>query len=334
MKHGSILAVVSLLLLSAPLQARESHEIGPMLAGSILDIPRDGIGDEYFDNDDHGWIRLQSDREWRAIQEYDVQILAGHHVTAATISGRIFAGNPLDYGLRTFEFLLYEGDGVGKTFDFQRAATLVGSAQYHPPSEMHLYFSFDATDEVRALVDSGATHIGLRVQSTSMINPVNCLEPIQCSLAVDADPPDGSGPFCLGDGSTVDCPCLANGGPGEGCLTSSGQGGRLTGSGIADTGADTFVLEVAGGPAGRPGLLFQGTATAAPLPFGDGLRCVKPTLRHPVKVLSGAGTCSYSGLGADASSGETLSYQYWFRDPAGFCGGGFNVTGGWMVTWL
>ena len=145
----------------------------------------------------------------------------------------------------------------------------------------------------------------------------------------------GSG-YCFGDGlplggTSSGCPCT-NGGPGEGCMTSSGTGAALTASGNADVGSDTFVLNVAGAPGGKPGLFFQGS-TQVNNPIGNGIMCVTSTSRYPVQFLSASGTVSASGLGANATSGASLNYQYWFRDTKNSCGGGFNFTGGWTLTW-
>ena len=139
--------------------------------------------------------------------------------------------------------------------------------------------------------------------------------------------------YCFGDGSGAACPCGATGGAGEGCMTTSGSGASLAGGGNADVNADTFSLSVAGAPAGKPGLFFQGN-TMTMNPMGDGIMCSNSTSRYGVQFLSGAGAASISGLGANSASGASTNYQFWFRDPANSCGGGFNYSNGWTVTWL
>jgi hypothetical protein len=75
---------------------------------------------------------------------------------------------------------------------------------------------------------------------------------------------------------------------------------------------------------------------AAPVVFGDGLRCVGSPL-----VRLGAGTAFFGlfdqsfGHGAGAGSG-TFFYQLWFRNtPIGFCNptAAFNLSNGRMILW-
>jgi len=146
----------------------------------------------------------------------------------------------------------------------------------------------------------------------------------------------GSG-YCYGDGSGTVCPCAALGGAGEGCLTTSGTGASLVGSGSASVTQDTLVLSVSGGPANKPGIFFQGNnqlngglGNAA----GDGLLCTAGgTIRYDVNFLDASGTASQGGFGINAAAGTTRNYQYWFRDTGNACGGGFNFTNAWTVTW-
>ena len=65
--------------------------------------------------------------------------------------------------------------------------------------------------------------------------------------------------YCFGDGTGTACPCAAFGGTGEGCLTTSGTGATLVGSGNADVANDSWQLDVSGAPANKPGIFFQGT---------------------------------------------------------------------------
>jgi hypothetical protein len=139
--------------------------------------------------------------------------------------------------------------------------------------------------------------------------------------------------YCAGDGSSIACPCGANGAAGAGCLTTSGTGATLTASGDAVVGADTFVLDVTGGPANKPGLFFQGTNQIT-LPAGDGVLCSNSNLRYAVNSLDSLGNVTQNGFGANAAPSQSLNYQYWFRDPANACSGaGFNFTNAWAVTW-
>ncbi len=145
-------------------------------------------------------------------------------------------------------------------------------------------------------------------------------------------------PYCYGDGSGSICPCGAFGGLGEGCLTTSGTGAQLVGSGNADVAADSLTLNVSGGPANKPGIFFQGNSQlngGNGNPAGDGLLCTSGgTIRYSVNALDATGATSQGGFGVNASSGSTKNYQFWFRDTGNTCGGQFNFTNGWSVTWL
>jgi hypothetical protein len=131
--------------------------------------------------------------------------------------------------------------------------------------------------------------------------------------------------YCLGDGSGVICPCFAFGAQGEGCQNSTGSGGKLIASGAAFTGFDTFSLNVTGLPANKPGLFFQGVNQLSN-PVGDGILCSNSTLRYPVTSSDSNGQVTQAGLAANATPGQSLNYQFWYRDPGQACGGGFNFT--------
>jgi hypothetical protein len=148
-------------------------------------------------------------------------------------------------------------------------------------------------------------------------------------------PTENSGaPYCFGDGTGSACPCGQVGGPGEGCATTSGSGAKLVGSGNAAVGDDTLLLAVSGGPANKPGIFFQGNNQLAGNPAGDGILCTAGgTIRYSVNPLDATGSTSQGGFSLNALAGETRNYQYWFRDTANACGGGFNFTNAWSVTW-
>ena len=147
-------------------------------------------------------------------------------------------------------------------------------------------------------------------------------------------PSDNSGnAYCFGDGTGATCPCSAFGGAGEGCLTTSGSGAKLTGSGNANVGSDTFQLDVTGGPANKPGLFFQGINQISN-PAGDGVLCAAgATIRYGVNSTDAQGAVTQGGFAINASAGTSLNYQYWFRDTGNTCGGGFNFSNGWTVNW-
>ncbi|MFT7669980.1 MAG: DNA-binding beta-propeller fold protein YncE [Planctomycetota bacterium] len=156
-------------------------------------------------------------------------------------------------------------------------------------------------------------------------------------------PADGVSSFCFGDNTGSACPCGNTGGTGEGCLNSSASGALLSYSGTPSTTIDSFALTASGLPASTPGLYFQGeTVLNAGLGslFGDGLRCAGAAVTRLAIVTASAGLSSYPDLGdpsistlGSVSAGDTRIYQLWFRDPAGPCSVGFNLTQALSVDW-
>jgi hypothetical protein len=137
------------------------------------------------------------------------------------------------------------------------------------------------------------------------------------------------------------CPCGNAGGSQAGCANSQGLGAVLSASGEASVGADTVVLSVAGAPPATPGLFF-GAAQAAsevggPFLFGDGLRCASGSVvRLGVTFTDAAGSAGTSGslsVLEGLAPGVTRHYQFWYRDPAGPCGQGFNTSNAYAIAW-
>ncbi len=142
--------------------------------------------------------------------------------------------------------------------------------------------------------------------------------------------------YCFGDGSSGVCPCGVLSGLGEGCPNSSGTGATLAGSGIPSVSFDTMVLDVTGAPPNRVGLFFQGPNQIL-APAGDGFLCSNASLRYAVNATDAIGSVTQTGFGVNASVGQSINYQYWFRDPFPSpgvpCGGQFNFSGAIRVTW-
>lgn len=161
---------------SNPLAAQDvlPRTFTPSVSASILDQPRDGLGDS-FDPTFPGLLREQSTRENRAIQEFDLNGLTSADVFQATLSTEVSVNNAANNGLRTFDFLLYPGNGVADLSDFEIAGTVVGTGSYSPPVESSFTVSFDVTTTLRAILDTGTDQIGLRVDPTSNPNFPNVL---------------------------------------------------------------------------------------------------------------------------------------------------------------
>ena len=144
--------------------------------------------------------------------------------------------------------------------------------------------------------------------------------------------------YCLGDGTGANCPCGNLGGHGEGCQNSSGMGALLNGSGNPDTANDTLVLSVSGGPAGVPGLFFQGANSLGNGNlFGDGLLCAGGGIqRLEVAFTNGVGDATSTGMISTlgfVNPGTQYFYQYWYRDTPGPCGSGFNTSNALAIQW-
>ncbi|MFT7484692.1 MAG: hypothetical protein ACI9F9_000536, partial [Candidatus Paceibacteria bacterium] len=141
----------------------------------------------------------------------------------------------------------------------------------------------------------------------------------------------------FGGGTGAVCPCGNQGAAGEGCANSTGTGGLLTTAGSNSVGQDDIAFDVVGLPANKSALLFAGDSDLSPgTPFGDGLRCAGGSLKR-LGVLSsdGSGAASWpSGLSAAGgwTAGDRRFFQVWYRDPAGTCGSGFNISSAQDVT--
>ncbi len=173
-----------------------ADDLNPVVVFSVHDQPVDNLGDSFNNAPFDGLLRTQSTRADRAMQEFDVGAFAGFTVTSATISGLIQNNNGGGTFPRTFDFVLYDANGTADLTDYQIAGSTVGTASWPAPAPP-LPFTFDVAAEVQALLDGGATHIGLKVIGTS-----SNLFP--CVLSDDSDDAiltiEGSGgAACIGD---------------------------------------------------------------------------------------------------------------------------------------
>lgn len=146
--------------------------------------------------------------------------------------------------------------------------------------------------------------------------------------------------YCFPDGLPMYCPCGNQGSVagGGGCSNSSGNGAALEATGAPDFGEDTLRLHVTHAPPGVPGIFFAGGASQGyGVVFGDGFLCAASSLSRLELSTTDAGgdtasTVSLSAVGA-LSPGDLRFYQFWFRDPVGPCGSGFNTSNGLRVQW-
>ena len=104
----------------------------------------------------------------------------------------------------------------------------------------------------------------------------------------------------------------------------------------ASTTSDDLVLRAEQLPAGQTGLFAMAPMTTAGTLFGDGVLALGGGFfRYPVRQVSGEGAVEEgpgivalsAGFGSgQILAGSTWNYQFWYRDPSGPCGGGFNMS--------
>jgi hypothetical protein len=147
------------------------------------------------------------------------------------------------------------------------------------------------------------------------------------------------------------CSCASGGlcsnpDPDAGCVNSTGAGALLfQASGSTSVSSDDLVLATAQLPPNKLGLAFMGGAPAN-LPFHDGRLCIGPgnagIFRYALQSSGSTGSMALGpGIVAQSQSfppagrihsGSTWFFQTWYRDPAGPCGTGSNLSNAARVT--
>lgn len=149
--------------------------------------------------------------------------------------------------------------------------------------------------------------------------------------------------YCHGAG----CPC-GNDDSKAGCRNDARFGADLRGFGSTSVTADDLVLTCSYLPTPGNALFFMAPSQQL-APFGNGLLCVQPG--PPSSGSGGAGFFRFLpirpttdngqlqlgpgvvGLSApEIQSGTSRSFQCWYRNPAGPCGGSFNLSNAYEVT--
>jgi hypothetical protein len=148
--------------------------------------------------------------------------------------------------------------------------------------------------------------------------------------------------FGFGDGSGSACPCGNFSHPrlAQGCVNSSGWGGKLSIAGSDSAALDDFRLLADNLLPGKPALMFHGPGVingGAGVVFGNGLRLVGGQVRRAgIFVPDSMGRAAWGpGLGSTSPwvSGSSRHFQVWYRDPAHYtCGDVFNLTNAVTVT--
>jgi hypothetical protein len=244
-------------------------------------------------------------------------------------------------------FLVARSDGIGTDYDLVATDLYVfgntlGISQHALPLDISTPTT-EGNPCVVSAAASGATDASLKHSFLVTWNsgPAGGSADIRGGF-VDTLDGGGAEPFCSPDGINLNCPC-GNGSPGHGCKNSANTAGALlSASGSASPTNDSFVLHATGLPGNALCIFLQGTQSATPVTFGDGVRCIGGTLLRLKSVAASAGSVSLPGpsdppistLGGVPASGGTRYYQAWYRDPAVFCTSDtFNISNGLIVTW-
>jgi len=128
-----------------------------------------------------------------------------------------------------------------------------------------------------------------------------------------------------------------------GCLNSVGTGAVMSGSGSTSVALDNLVLTTSGMVPSTFCLTFMSpTPLAPPLPLGNGLLCVGPSIWRLALYPTGSGTASFGPGIVALTSGfppagqitalSTWNFQTWYRDPFGPCGQHSNLSNALSVT--
>ena len=120
---------------------------------------------------------------------------------------------------------------------------------------------------------------------------------------------------------------------------SVGPGADIAAFGSALAADDEVLLAVAGLPPGQLGI-FIVSDTQAQVPFGDGFLCVGGSVNRILKpqIAGGSGSVQLAlelqlpPLAGLAVPGADLKFQYWYRDPLGPGGSGFNLSDARQIT--
>jgi hypothetical protein len=229
------------------------------------------------------------------------------------------------------------GDGVqdviGGSFDYHvYAFDGVTGATLWAYNTGNRIFSVSTVDDVN---DDGRPDVVAGTQDTTSLTVVYVLDGDGGLL------PDLYASFCDdADGSLASCPCAA-GTPESGCDIAQGTGGvaldvvaqetspinraTLSGTGFPSMGTPASIVIRAGA-----------LDTAAPVVFGDGLRCVgTPIVRLGAAFATGGTSTHTFGHGAMAGTGDNV-YQLWFRNtPISYCdpAAAFNLSNGRTLAW-
>jgi len=118
--------------------------------------------------------------------------------------------------------------------------------------------------------------------------------------------------------------------------TSTTSGALMGTTGSSSISVNNFTIQTSNAPADKFGVYFYGP-NQIQAPFGDGFRCVGGATQrvYPLLQTDGSGFASRqvdftvypAGSGSNQiTPGSTWNFQFWFRDPMGPGGTGFNLS--------
>ena len=117
----------------------------------------------------------------------------------------------------------------------------------------------------------------------------------------------------------------------QSALNSNGTQAIIHASGSLSELANDFHLMVSGGVPGQFGLFFYGSNQTQSA-FGDGFRCVANVAARvfPPGIMGATDGLTAARVNFDGhpliESGTTWNFQFWYRDPSGPGGNGFNLS--------
>ncbi len=154
-------------------------------AGLRDDAPEDGVADSMTST---LWVYNNYSATTVAVMEYSVSAFTGQTLSVATVQGELAVNNANNVGVRTFLVKIYAGNGTVELSDYAIAATEVGQFSYAPPADTRAPFTIDMLGAAQALISSGATYIGVRVEPAGSDSPNVFPTPPTITLQTGAPP--------------------------------------------------------------------------------------------------------------------------------------------------
>ena len=179
-------------------------------------------------------------------------------------------------------------------------------------------FDIDTGQEVELLVPSD-THSNMAFGNAVALSGTRALIGARTDN-VNGDKSGSAYLFPIACTATNYCSATAN---------SSGQPASIAASGTTSIAANDLELSVSQAAAQALGLFYHGP-NQVQMPFGDGLRCVGGlTNRLAILQTDSSGFASFHldlQAAANISANTTRHFQFWFRDPQGPGGTGYNLS--------